>query len=157
MKFHIVTKYFSYLVILLVFITSLNFLAACTSSSTSSPLTTIRPTTIWKGADYTGWFINNLEVKPNTVTIGQDAEVSAWINAPGMVLTQITTILSVDGERKSTKTIYVEGDSTHFISFIFNPDVAGKHKISFGAILTRDLDYYILGEKDLSKTLIVTE
>jgi hypothetical protein len=105
--------------------------------------------------EYTGWYLYDLEVNPNPAIVGQDVEVSAWIMAPGMVLTDITAILSVNEERESTKTLYVEGDSSDHISFVFNPKVTGEHIISFGAILTRDLDFYIIGERDLSTTIFV--
>jgi hypothetical protein len=124
-------------------------------TGTSLPVT--RPITIWKSADYTGWFLINLEVKPRIVSIGQNVNISAWLHAPGMVLTDVTAILSVNGEREYTKTFYVEGDSTDFIEFTLSPSVTGKHRINFSAILTRDLDYYVLGENDLSSTLVVIE
>ncbi len=145
-----------YLAFFLLIIFCAYLLASCSSSSNSSTLSNPRPTTIWESADYTGWYLHDIEIKPNPITVGQEVEVSAWINAPGMVLTDITAVLSINGKRESTQTIYVEGDSTHYLSFNFRPTSSGDYRITFGAILSRDLAYYIPSEKDLSRNLVVS-
>ena len=144
-----------YLALLFLIIICPNLLVSCSSNSNSYTLSNSRPTTIWGSADYTGWYLHDIEVKPNPATVGQEVEVSAWINAPGMVLTDVTAILSINGERESTQTIYIEGDSTHYLSFNFRPTSSGDNRITFSAILSRDLAYYIPGEKDLSTNLLV--
>ncbi|UCE97471.1 MAG: hypothetical protein JSV74_05860 [Dehalococcoidia bacterium] len=89
----LIKKYPFYLALLILIVIFASLLIACSNIPSTPSLSNPRPTTIWESADYTGWYLHNIEVKPNPVTVGQEVEVGAWINAPGMVLTDVIVLL----------------------------------------------------------------
>jgi hypothetical protein len=100
---------------LLLLVIAITVPIACTSSASSAKFE-----------------ITSLDVKPEEVTVGETASISAQVTNTGGAGGFYNATLSVDGNKIDTKTINVDPGYTQTVTFSLSKDEAGTYKIGIG-------------------------
>lgn len=146
------------LIILIVF--TVCFSLSCVTTTKETTDTATEPggtTSLDVDLDYLEWTYNGLSVQPSIATVGQDVEVSAWIQVPGVVQLPVRAVLAMDGEIIATKEVYLEEDFSYYVNFVVTPVASGTHELRFGVVLERDFVDYVVGKNDLVSVITVVE
>lgn len=123
-----------------------------TPPTTTSPSTT-SPTTV--DLENLEWSFSGLTVKPSEAVVGEEVEVSIWVQVLGVVQLPARVVLAIDGEIVATKRIYLEEDYSYLVSFTITLDEVGTHEVRVGAILERYFENYEVGADDFVANLTI--